>query len=314
MVKMFSELSLAVNSRKSYAAQHKIYLQFCLHVGHDPLSAITEELLCECMIFYAKSHKITTLPQFISAVSNWHLEHELGELPRNRQFKKVQKGLHNVFGLSDESKPMAALTIEDLAVIHAKMVKNGQIFTFEGCRDWLCYIMAFFGLLRIHEYIGENLKFGHVELKSWGLQILVQFSKTNPRPVKVRLVTRNDFLDPTQAYINYVAWIPKKLQHSNLPFVLSHCSRSKALSDRDYISTFKYRVEKWLKKDPANYAGHSFRRGGTTAMFTAGVPETVIAAHGRWKSLAYRKYFDATVDVLLPTTLLYRNYKQIILI
>ena len=35
---------------------------------------------------------------------------------------------------------------------------------------------------------------------------------------------------------------------------------------------------------------HSLRRGGTTALALAGVPEAMIQAHGRWSSLEYRKY------------------------
>ena len=54
-----------------------------------------------------------------------------------------------------------------------------------------------------------------------------------------------------------------------------------------------------LRQDPTDYSGHSFRRGGTTALLLAGVPEATIAAHGRWKSLAYRGYFDVQHSVRL---------------
>ena len=57
--------------------------------------------------------------------------------------------------------------------------------------------------------------------------------------------------------------------------------------------------------DPAHYSGHSLRRGGCTAMFLAGVNETFIAAHGRWRSLAYRKYLDFVDETQWrPTALL----------
>ena len=42
------------------------------------------------------------------------------------------------------------------------------------------------------------------------------------------------------------------------------------------------------------FAGHSFRRGGASALFAAGVPEAAIQRHGRWKSLTVRDYFDNT--------------------
>jgi len=49
-----------------------------------------------------------------------------------------------------------------------------------------------------------------------------------------------------------------------------------------------------LGRDHHDYSGHSFRRGGTTAMYEAGVLETLIAMHGRWRSLAYRKSLEFT--------------------
>lgn len=300
-------MALQVNSRNTYATHHKTYLKFCLEVNHDPLDAITEHLLCAAMVFYARTHKITSLPQYISAVANWHHEHELGELPRERLYYRVQKGLGNVFGLSETVEPKAAITLEDLSNIYSRLEHN----SFAGARDWLCYIMAFFGLLRIHEYIGSSLKFSHVNLHSWGLGINIPFSKTSLQPVCVRIVKRdaNDIFDPVTAYLNYIAFIPVKLRHGNMPFVLHHNDRSAPLPDHIYVQTFKLRVKNCLHKSPENYAGHSFRRGGTTALFLAGVPETVIAAHGRWKSLAYRKYFDATINLLLPTSLLYAHSK-----
>jgi hypothetical protein len=302
---MFSRMALQVNSRSTYAAHHKNYLKFCDSIGHDALSAVTEELLCAAMIDYVRSHKVTTLPQYISAVANWHHEHSLGDLPRNRLFHRVQKGIHNVFGLSESVQSKTALSLADLQVFYSKM----DFSRFHHSRDWLCYVLAFFGLLRIHEYIGSSLKFGHVKVKSWGISITIPFSKTNLQPVKVRLVRRDpsDMFDPVSAYYRYVQFIPKPLQHPNIPFFLQRADRSIPLSDAEYMETFKHRVHHYLHKPAANYAGHSFRRGGTTALFLAGVPETVIAAHGRWKSLAYRKYFDAAVNKLLPTAMLYQH-------
>lgn len=302
---MFSRMALQVNSRSTYAAHHKNYLKFCDSIGHDALLPITEELLCAAMIDFVRSHKVTTLPQYISAVANWHHEHALGDLPRNRLFHRVQKGIHNVFGLSEAVQSKAALSLADLKVFYSKM----DFSRFCDSRDWLCYVLAFFGLLRIHEYIGSSLKFGHVMVKSWGISITIPFSKTNLQPVKVRLVRRDpsDMFDPVSAYYRYVQFIPTPLQHPNIPFFLQRADRSIPLADAEYMETFKHRVHVYLRKPEANYAGHSFRRGGTTALFLAGVPETVIAAHGRWKSLAYRKYFDATVNKLLPTKMLYQH-------
>jgi hypothetical protein len=52
---------------------------------------------------------------------------------------------------------------------------------------------------------------------------------------------------------------------------------------------------------------HSLRRGGTTALALAGVPEASIQAHGRWSSLEYRSTSVTWVDSALqrrPTAML----------
>ena len=43
-------------------------------------------------------------------------------------------------------------------------------------------------------------------------------------------------------------------------------------------------------RDPALYASHSFRRGGCTWAFKAGVPTNLIQHHGDWLSDCYKKY------------------------
>lgn len=298
-------MALQVSSRNTYAAHHKTFLKFCGSVGHDPLLPLSEELLCAAMVDFVRLHKVTTLQQYIAAVSNWHQEHQLGELPRHRLFTRVHKGINNVFGLAESVEPKAAVSLRDLAILYTKM----DLTRFPDSRDWLAYLLAFFGLLRIHEYIGSSLKFGHVRVRDWGISITIPFSKTNLQPVKVRIVRRpeGDIFDPVTAYFRYVAFIPKPLQHPNIPFFLQRADRSVPLDDTEFLRAFKDRVRFSLGKNEKHYAGHSFRRGGTTAMFLAGVPETVIASHGRWKSLAYRKYFDASVNKLLPTAWLHRS-------
>ena len=42
--------------------------------------------------------------------------------------------------------------------------------------------------------------------------------------------------------------------------------------------------------DAAKYFPHSFRRGGATFAYQAGVPERVIQRHGDWRSDAYQRY------------------------
>lgn len=44
--------------------------------------------------------------------------------------------------------------------------------------------------------------------------------------------------------------------------------------------------------------GHSFRIGGSTELLLAGVPPEIVAAIGRWKSLAFLLYWRKIEEVL----------------
>ena len=45
-----------------------------------------------------------------------------------------------------------------------------------------------------------------------------------------------------------------------------------------------------LGLDPIQFASHSLRRGGATAMFLGGAKELTVQLFGRWRSDAYKVY------------------------
>jgi hypothetical protein len=60
--------------------------------------------------------------------------------------------------------------------------------------------------------------------------------------------------------------------------------------------------QKWLKylieasgRDPNRFATHSFRRGGASFAFQAGVPVEVIKLLGDWKSDAFFRYLQVPI-------------------
>jgi hypothetical protein len=65
-----------------------------------------------------------------------------------------------------------------------------------------------------------------------------------------------------------------------------------------FMRTFKSAIIR-LGLNPADYAGHSFRRGGATFAKDAGWPDEVIKAMGDWKSDAYLLYTSATAGMRL---------------
>ena len=57
-----------------------------------------------------------------------------------------------------------------------------------------------------------------------------------------------------------------------------------------------------MGKDPNQVSGHSYRRGGATTAFKAGVPDALVQQHGDWASLCYRIYQELSDAVRARAT------------
>jgi hypothetical protein len=296
LVNLYAGYSLRLNTHLAYASRQRLFQSICTSLRIDPDAPITELHLCLVCICYVREHRVTGLPGFLSAVNHYVLGLGHPPLPRNRTFDRVRAGIANLNGHTDFSEPAKALTTVDLYAIHATL----DLSSFTDARDWCASLFAFFGLLRIKEYSCSGLLVQHVTPEVWGINLTIPFSKTSLIPTAVSLARRDDdALCPLTAYRAYIQLVPTAFRQPGKPFFVEHAHSDAPLTD----TTFIRRVRRWvttvLHQDPSDYSGHSFRRGGTTALLLAGVPEATIAAHGRWKSLAYRGYFDVQHDVRL---------------
>lgn len=217
------------------------------------------------------------------------------DLPRGRTFDRVKAGLLNWYGDTNFSEPARGVTTADLRAIRAHI----NLGVFADARDWCAALFAFYGLLRIKEYTCSSLLRGHVDVQSWGISLAIPFSKTALIPTAVAIVRRDDELCPVAAHRAYKRHLPARLRGVDVPYFLHSATATAPLTDATFIRHVRRWVRDCLRRPPTDYSGHSFRRGGTTALQIAGVPESTIASHGRWKSLAYRSYFDVQFNLEL---------------
>lgn len=119
------------------------------------------------------------------------------------------------------------------------------------------------------------------------------------------LAARSNVLCPVKALTALAAVLPDALRGPTVPIALAtnkSAWSAKVLAAKSFVSRVKLWVEK-IGLDPANYSGHSFRRGGATTMARAGVPPEIIQVQGRWRSDAYKLYVQIGVETLLKATL-----------
>lgn len=303
MLDIVRSFQLTTNTVQSYSTQVRAFYRIAAQYGLPLDRPLTERELCIALIIYAQGgHKPTTYGAFVSALSDWHKRKYNGvQLVRDSLYLDVRSSLHNLYGDENVSVPKTAVTTDDLLAIH------GQIDTryFEHARDWCACLIAFFGLLRISEYMDAGLRVQHVRLAARdadgqpsGLEILVHHSKTSRAQKLIAISSRVDVLCPVRAYTHYRQFLvtlrlPTPVDSPLFVFRFND-GRHRAMTAEQFIRQVRaYYRATFPDRDPATYAGHSFRRGGTSALILAGVPQTSIMAHGRWSSEAFHRYFDS---------------------
>ena len=286
---------------RSYKSQYTAFLRICTMYGIDYSQCLSEADLCFIMAVYANSHKITSLPTFISALNSYHRQLFQVELPRTALFQQTRVGIENYYGNTAASTAKIALTLDDLC----EFARHLDTRYFEHARDWCACLLAFFGLLRINEYMNSGLRRRHVRLTSYGVDITVVRSKTSNIPVVVSLTSRDDQLCPARALSHYFGFfgtlsLPNRPDDPLFVSRLRNQAIVTATTDAEFIARLRELIiTAFPDRDPSRYAGHSFRRGGASALQLAGVPAAVIQKHGRWTSDAFRAYLDAASNPAL---------------
>jgi hypothetical protein len=80
-------------------------------------------------------------------------------------------------------------------------------------------------------------------------------------------------------------------QDQDPAFFIPQGKRKIPVSYHNWQSWLKYLIEA-SGRNPAKFASHSFRRGGASFAFQAGVPVEIIKILGDWKSDAFYHYLQ----------------------
>jgi integrase len=268
----------------------KRFAAWAERVGYPGDVPLTEEQLCSAAVYHTLYCKHTSLPNFISAVADWHRRCGFGELPRGGLYRGVAQGLRNFWSISETVVRAEPLLLEDLRAI-GKAMQYGRADPL----FWCMVIFAFFAMLRVGEHAGGALRFGRVRRGRGVVRITVAFSKTSFRPITLELVCRTDELCPVRALDMYLLLIERYAPFNRSDPFFGRWSNNRwcAVSAADFVNNLR----KWVTvsastRCPHRITGHSPRRGCTTEMVRAGVSEVVIMKHGRWASAAFHDYVD----------------------
>ena len=294
--------AFAEGTSKNLWLQWQSYFLFCMYFEFVSLPA-GADTLCLYAQFLSRTFKsVDSIRNYISAVKTLHL---LMDLPcpefGKLELKLALRGLSRLKPhLTRQATPMTPKILE--AIGNILVLSNPVHSTF-----WALFLIAFFTFSRKSNLVvtGNNtfnpekqLCRADIRVGSRGLLVKFRWSKTNQfgkRELLVPVVAiPGSILCPVVAYKNMVRFNPA----SDTDPAFCICRSGKPVVPVKYSQ-----LQKVLKTcvqviglDPKSFSSHSFRRGGATWAFRAGVPAELIKVHGDWASNAYLRYLDFSLQ------------------
>ena len=273
-------------------------------MGYSPFPA-TSDIICQYAAFLARTLKVSSIRNYLHIIGLLHKELGLkNPLAGNWVLDTLIKGMKRAKG--DAVKQKFPITVDLLFSIW-------HLLNFRSSFDsafWAICLTAFFGMFRkSHLLVTTAGKFNPLQqfIRSdfsfypWGVLISVRWSKTiqfRERTISIPLpAIPNSILCPVVA-IRHAFSMADSCTDSGQAF----CWLDKStLRLRSF--TYRYFLDK-LRRClgslglPAElYATHSFRRGGASFAFQAGVPIEMIKLLGDWKSNAVLMYLTVPVNL-----------------
>jgi integrase len=285
---------------KTYSSNVKLFMAFCTGHCFDQVDLLPKYVFHIVSLYIAflclRGLAYGTIHVYFYSIRAYYLDKSVGMLDISKSYL-VSQVLHAIkLHIGDRPKAKLAITLELLSDIF-RMKSN----TYVDIRDWAAFALAFFGLFRRSEILG--LRWRDIRYVRNGIVIHLGESKTDPfkRGMFIYVGERLDALCPCNA----LALLHRALDpafNTASSFVFPSSKNSKWTDKQLTGNAFSKRVKHWIGKlglDPKDYAGHSLRRGGATALFRAGIPSEIIQAQGRWRSDCYKKYLEMDPVTLL---------------
>lgn len=303
------QAAYAPGTRKNLFTQWKSFVSFCLYFNVHFLP-VSLEVFCAYAQFLSRSFKSSvSIRNYLHGVKQLHIL--AGYTCTHLETLNLRLLLRGIARLHPYCAKKATAMSPDILL---------DIYRFLDLQDplhvacWAAFLLAFFLMARKANMVPSSWKAfevkkqlsrGSIMLGEAGLMVTITWSKTNQFG--------------TRALIVPVVRIPRSplcpvVAYENLLHVCAAADSSPAFTfgDRKCVTSYRFvRVLRLLLQRAgyvsSSFTGHSFRRGGATYAFKAGVPGELIKLQGDWKSSAYLHYLDFSLHGKLAVGHLMRS-------
>ena len=274
-------------------------MDFCEQMDISP-APITEKSLVRYAAYLASSLSYASIGKYLNIIRIIHRELSLpNPLQDNYALNVVLKGIRKAKG--DTTKRKLPITPRILLNIRDQLSMSSP----KDIIFWAACLVSFYGLFRKANIAPKSVRAfdknkhfttGDLEKCHQGLVLIVKHTKTiqcRERSLQIPLPFLNNHpLCPTTAVINMLR--VKSSLDPNTP-LFSLGTANSLLTQPVFVSRLREVLQR-CGLDETNYSGHSFRRGGASWAFEAGLPGEMIQQLGDWKSAAYLVYLEINLQ------------------
>lgn len=278
----------------------RTYVSFCLHFGFQELFP-APSVLCMYIQFLSRTFKSpTSIQNYLAAVTLLHNKAGKPPPPVSYEVQIMLRALK----LTSQHFPSSKLPITPVILNQLCDMLDHQATT--GLVIKSALLLAFFTFLRqsnlcptaSHTFDNKkHLARGDVFFHHPGMIILIKWSKTLQHGKYALLPVPRMPMHPhcpVSAFKKMFKAIPA---NSNQPLFILPPPASHTLTVSYLREALKILLSA-LKVDSSLYSLHSFRRGGATTAYNAGVNFAKVKDHGTWLSDSFWRY--VATDLLSP--------------
>lgn len=287
--------AFATGTKMNLHTQWKAFVSFCIYFALVPVPVSTETLLLYVQFLSRQFKSVQSIKNYVNGVRLLHLYKGV-EFPHTGNFELglLYKGLNR--NLRHAVKQVLPINVEVLLAMSAHINWQSPL----DITLWCCFLLAFFLFARKSNMVPpstagfnkqKHLQRCDIMYNMCGLIVRFKWSKTIQCGERMLLIPvtaiPGSILCPVTAYRKMCDVIPAPLESP--AFITPQNGKCTTLTYSSYVYNLR-RLLNLAGYKSENYSGHSFRRGGASAAFKAGVPSELVRLHGDWHSDAYLKY------------------------
>lgn len=296
----FKRMAFASATKSTYRSQLNTYLRFCIFYERLPCPA-NQDTLKAYIAFLARSLKASSIPCYLNVVRILHVgSGYVNPFINNWEVSMIRRGVNRVKGLAPDQKMPINLAILHLLFDKLDLDLPGDIAFWSAC------LVCFFGLLRKGTLLPRSrLDTAHcilrsdVNMRADSFILKIRHTKTvqfGQRIVVIPFVACGDVrVCPVRNLLMHLTCSVLSPATPLFSFkvgerVVCITHTSFVLKLRSLLSLCGFAADK--------FSGHSFRRGGCTLCYQAGLSLIEIKRRGDWRSQAFERYIHVPSDTI----------------